>query len=140
MAVENRGRPKEPELVVKTKYTQTSYEVPSKPELGWKSVWHYDLDKFTNGPIKTEMTYPKGFKFPKVKLEKGKAYSKQPVVMVFKTSNRSNAKTKIKVWANENIDWIISQDKLVGVPEGAITLELGVGESFIKKWQLKYNL
>jgi hypothetical protein len=44
----------------------------------------------------------------KNKTEKGKAYNKQPVVMVFKTSERSNAKTKMKVFANENIDYIIS--------------------------------
>ena len=50
---------------------------------------------------------------------KGKAYNKQPVVMVFRTSNRSNAKTKMKVWRNENIDWIITQDKLAGVPSNA---------------------
>jgi hypothetical protein len=49
-----------------------------------------------NGPYKTEITYPKGQVFPKIKPEKGKAYAKQPVVIVFKTSNRSNAKLKSK--------------------------------------------
>ena len=46
--------------------------------------------------------------------------------MVFKTSNRSNAKTKIKVF-NKNIDYIISAKKLPGVPEKAEIIELGVG-------------
>ena len=32
--------------------------------------------------------------------------------MVFKTSNRSNAKIKMKVWKNTNIDYINSAAKL----------------------------
>ena len=60
--------------------------------------------------------------------------------MVFKTSNRSNARVKMKVWKNENIDYIISADKLPGVPNRAVILELAVGESFIEKYQSLYNL
>jgi hypothetical protein len=60
--------------------------------------------------------------------------------MVFKTSNNSNARVKMKIWASENIDYIISQTKLVGVPDNAIVLELGVGQSLIDIWKLKYNL
>jgi hypothetical protein len=138
--MEHRGRPKEIIQEVKEKWEVVTYEVPTKPELGWKSIWYYDNKKTTNGPFKTEVIYPKGFKLEKFKPEKGKAYNKQPVVMVFKTSNRSNAKTKMKIWANENIDYISSASKLVGVPEGAIILELGVGNSFIKKWRSNYNL
>ena len=70
----------------------------------------------------------------------GAPYPKEPVVLVFKTSNRSNAKTKMKVWRNESIDWIITQDKLAGVPSNAEILELGVGALFIKKYKSKYNL
>ncbi len=92
---ERRGRPAEAPTVVLEKWTREFYEVPTKPELGWKMVWHYDVSKNANGPFKTEMTYPKGHKHEKVKAEKGKAYNGQPVVMVFKTSERSNAKTKI---------------------------------------------
>jgi len=138
--MEHRGRPKEEIYEVKEKWDVVTYEVPTKPELGWKSIWYYDNSKTTNGPFQTEITYPKGFKEEKFKPEKGKAYNKMPVIMVFKTSNRSNAKTKMKIWANENIDYILSASKLVGVPEGAIILELGVGKSFIEKWQLKYSL
>jgi hypothetical protein len=29
---------------------------------GVKSVWSYDLDKFPNGPVSVEITYPKGSK------------------------------------------------------------------------------
>ena len=60
--------------------------------------------------------------------------------MVFKTSNRSNAKTKMKFWRNTNIDYVISASKLPGVPENAIILELAVGEGFIESYKLKYNL
>lgn len=137
---ERRGRPAEAPAVILEKFERIFYEVPTKPELGWKMVWHYDKSKNANGPFKTEMTYPKGYKHEKVKAEKGKAYNGQPVVMVFKTSNRSNAQTKMKVWNNENIDYIISAKSLPGVPDIAVILELAVGESFINTFKSKYNL
>ena len=137
---ERRGRPAEVPAVVLDKFERTFYEVPTKPELGWKSVWYYDNSKSKNGPYKTEMTYPKGYKHEKVKVDKGKPYNGQPVVMVFKTSNRSNAQTKIKVWNNENIDYIISAKSLPGVPDIAVILEIAVGESFINTFKSKYNL
>jgi len=137
---ERRGRPAEQPFVQPEKWTREFYEVPTKPELGYKMTYYYDVNKNTNGPYKTEIVYPKGHKHDPVKVEKGKAYNKQPVVMVFKTSNRSNAKTKIKIWNNENIDYIISAKSLPGIPETAEILELGVGESFIESYKLKYSL
>jgi hypothetical protein len=137
---ENRGRPTEQPAVVKEKRVETFYEVPSKPELGGKSVWYYDRSKSTVGPYKVEHTPPKGYKHPKVKIVKNQSYGGMPIVMVFKTSNRSNAKTKMKVWNNTNIDYIVSADNLPGVPDSAIILELGVGENFITQWQSKYSL
>jgi hypothetical protein len=137
---ERRGRPAEQPFVQSEKWIREFYEVPSKPELGTKTVFYYDVNKNANGPYKTEITYPKDYKHEKFKAEKGKAYNKQPVVLVFKTSNRSNAQTKMKVFANENIDYILSTDKLVGVPETAVILECGVGESFIDAWKSKYSL
>ena len=137
---ERRGRPAEQPAVQLEKFTREYYEVPTKPELGYKAVWYYDMSKNSNGPYKTEITYPKNHKHEKVKAEKGKAYHQQPVVLVFKTSNRSNAQTKMKVFANENIDYIISAPKLVGVPDTAVILECGVGESFIEFYKSKYSL
>jgi len=134
-----RGRPSE-NIERKTKYTLEFFDYPSKPELGGRSVWHFDDKKSKNGAYKVEQFFFKDGKNEKIKIEKGKAYSKMPVVMVFKTSNRSNAKTKIKVWNNENIDYIASAKKLPGVPKNAIILEVGVGPSFIKQYQEKYNL
>lgn len=135
----SRGRPSE-EVKVVTKYTQVVNEYYSNPELGEITTYHFDKDKSKNGSYKVEITYPKGTRYVKPKIEKGKSYGKTPVVMVFKTSERSNAKTKIKVWNNENIDFIISNPKLPGVPKDAIILELGVGESLIENYKLKYNL
>jgi len=137
---ERRGRPTEQPFEKPEKWIREFYEVPTKPELGYKMTYYYDINKSVNGPYKTEIVYPKGYKHDKFKVEKGKAYNKQPVVLVFKTSNRSNAQTKMKVFANENIDYIMSADKLVGVPETAIILECGVGESFIEAWKSKYSL
>ena len=135
-----KGRPKETPPVQLDKWTREFCEVPTKPELGWRMNWYYDKSKNSNGPYKTEISYPKGYKHEKFKAEKGKAYNNQPVVMVFKSSERSNAKFKIKVWNNESIDYIITAPTLPGVPDNAIILEIGVGESFIDSFKSKYNL
>jgi len=55
-----------------------------------------------------------------------------PVVVKFKTSNRSNAKTKVKIIRNRNIDEVLDKaTKIPGIPEKAVILEIGVGKSFI---------
>ena len=102
--------------------------------------WYYDKSKNSNGPYKTEISYPKGYKHEKFKADKGKAYNNQSVVMVFKTSDRSNAKTKMKVWSHENIDYIISAPSLPGIPNTAIILETAIGEGFIEFFKSKYSL
>jgi len=107
---------------------------------GTRSIIKFDISKSPNGPYSFEDTPPKGTRQSKIKLEKGKAYGKQPVVLVYKTSNRSNAKTKIKVFNNENIDYILSADKLVGIPSTAEIVDIGVGISFVKRYKLEYNL
>ena len=82
---ENRGRPSE--NVVKL----TKWELDTDD-----SIWKYDMDKFANGPYSVEQKFQAGNKPEKFKVDQ-KPYGKHPVVMVFKTSNRSNAKTKIKI-------------------------------------------
>ena len=50
-----------------------------------------------------------------------------PTVLVFKTSNRSNAKTKMKVYKTKNVDEVIDgleEGKLPGVPKKAEVLDL----------------
>ena len=133
-----QGRIKENDTI-SDKWVITSYEVPNKPELGSKSVWHFDINKNDKGCYKVEHTPAKGETHPKVKVNKTQSYG-FPVGMVFKTSKNANAKTKLKVWNNTNIDYIITQEKLPGVPEKAVILELGVGEELIKTWKSKYSL
>jgi|TARA_B110000914_G_scaffold219308_1_gene227781 hypothetical protein len=135
----SRGRPSE-QTEVKTKWEQVFYEYPSKPELGETTTWYYDVTKAKNGPYKVETKFPKGVKYPKVKIEKNQTYGKASVVLVFKTSNRSNAKIKMKVWRNTNIDYIATAPKLPGVPDKAEILHLSVGESFVAKYKQEYNL
>jgi len=53
---------------------------------------------------------------------------KDLVSIVFKTSNRSNARTKIKTFRNKCIDDILKQKKIIGIPENAIILEIGMGK------------
>tara|TARA_Y100001972_G_scaffold48760_1_gene59983 strand:+ start:427 stop:807 length:381 start_codon:yes stop_codon:yes gene_type:complete len=124
-----RGRPSE-NVVKKTKY-KLEFE---------DSTWYFDDKKSKNGAYKVEQIQPKGERIGKIKIQKGKAYGKMPVVMAFKTSNRSNAKTKIKVWKNENVDYILTAKKLPGVPEKAEILNIGIGSSFIEEYNKKYNL
>jgi len=60
-----------------------------------------------------------------------------PVVVKFKTSNRSNAKTKVKVINNKNVDEVLDvKTKIPGIPENAVILEVGLGKSFIEKFGL----
>ena len=66
-----------------------------------------------------------------------------PTVLVFKTSNRSNAKTKMKVYKTKNIDEVIDSleaGNLPGVPKKAEVLELALGNSFTQKYKQRYNL
>jgi hypothetical protein len=140
--VERRGRPTEAPVVVLEKFERNFFQYANEQyqKEGTKTTWFHDVNKNSNGPYKVEKTFPKGHKFDKVKPEKSKAYSKQPVVMVFKSSERANAKYKIKVWNNENIDFIITAPTLPGVPDTAIILETAVGESFIDIFKSKYSL
>ena len=59
-----------------------------------------------------------------------------PVVVTFKTSNRSNAKIKQKVIRNKNVDEVNDVNvKIPGIPDKAIILSIGLGESFIGKFK-----
>ena len=69
----------------------------------------------------------------------GAPYIKGPVVLVFKTSNRKNDRTKMKIFKNKNVD-VVNEKKMPGVPENAVVLELAVGESFIDTYKHKYKL
>jgi hypothetical protein len=135
----DKGRPSE-NTEINPKFTRVYKDVPTKPEIGEISTWKYDLDKFKNGPISVSIEFPKNTKFPKPEIDKNQQYGVGPVVMVFKTSERKNAKTRMKVWKNTNIDYINEASTLSGVPDNAPILELGVGESYINMWKNKYDL
>lgn len=65
---------------------------------------------------------------------------KGQVTIVFKTSNRKNARVKIKTYKHKSIDEILTAKKLVGIPENAIILEMGMGTMFEEQWKQKYKL
>jgi hypothetical protein len=67
-------------------------------------------------------------------------YHKDLVSIVFKTSNRSNANTKMKTYRNKSIDDILDAAKLVGIPDKAVILEIGMGEKLEQQYRKKYNL
>jgi len=137
-----RGRPKEVVQEIKSKFIKEYYEYHNEElrDQGWYSKWHYDDKKSSNGPWKVEYIPPKGWKPDEEKIIKNQTYAGGDVVMVFNTSNRSNAKTKMKIWKNTNVDAVNSATKLPGVPDKAVILELGVGETMINEYKLKYNL
>jgi|DEB0MinimDraft_10_1074344.scaffolds.fasta_scaffold285020_2 hypothetical protein len=60
--------------------------------------------------------------------------------IVFKTSNRKNARTKIKVFKNKTPDDILKVDKLTGIPINAIILEIGFGQRLNEIYKHKYKL
>jgi hypothetical protein len=66
-------------------------------------------------------------------------YHKSDVTIVFKTSNRSNAKTKIKTLRNKSIDDVLDR-KIPGIPDNAVILEMGIGDEFEERWKHKYKL
>ncbi len=66
-------------------------------------------------------------------------YYKSNITIVFKTSNRSNARTKMKTFRNKSIDDVLEK-KLPGIPDNAVILEMGIGEIFEEKYKLKYKL
>ena len=67
-------------------------------------------------------------------------YHKSTVTVVFKTSNRSNAKTKIKTFRNKSIDDILSAKRIIGIPETSIILELGIGKELEYQYNKRYKL
>lgn len=66
-------------------------------------------------------------------------YHKSDVTIVFKTSNRSNAKTKMKTLRNKSIDDVLER-KIPGIPDTAVILEMGIGLEFQRQWKQKYKL
>lgn len=74
-------------------------------------------------------------------MARGSSYPKVPIVIAFATSNRSNAKSKIKVVRNRTIDDLIDCNYVIpGIPAKSIIKEVGIGEIFIERYKKKYNI
>ena len=67
-------------------------------------------------------------------------YHKDLVTVIFKTSERKNAKTKIKTFRNKSIDDILNAKRIVGIPDTAVILEMGMGVRLEEQYRKKYNL
>ena len=68
------------------------------------------------------------------------SYHKSTVTIVFKTSDRSNARTKMKTFRNKTIDDILAAKRIVGLPDAAVILELGIGKQLEEQYRKKYKL
>ena len=68
------------------------------------------------------------------------SYHKSTVTVVFKSSNRSNTKTKMKTFRNKSIDDILDAKRIIGVPDTAVILELGIGKQLEEQYRKKYKL
>jgi hypothetical protein len=126
-----RGRPAETPAVKKAKW-----ELKCKSHTGDEITYVYNEKKNPNG-VSTIVNQKGKAHIPSI--DKKESYTPQPVVMVFKL-NRKNAKPKMKIWNNTNIDYINSCEKLAGVPNDADIMELSVGTKFINEYKSKYNL
>lgn len=68
------------------------------------------------------------------------AIYRDTVGIVFKTSARSNARTKIKIMQNKTPDEIITAKRIPGIPDNAVILEIGFGKRLIESYKQKYKL
>tara|TARA_B100000925_G_C21777111_1_gene374629 strand:+ start:308 stop:541 length:234 start_codon:yes stop_codon:yes gene_type:complete len=62
-----------------------------------------------------------------------------PVVVVWKASKHGRSKPKMKIFKTKHVDDIIGGQKVHGIPNSAIFLDIGVGTSFIKTYKKKYK-
>ena len=67
-------------------------------------------------------------------------YHKDTISIVFKTSNRSNARVKIKTFRNKSIDDILDAKRIIGIPDNAVILKIGMGKMLEEQYRKKYKL
>jgi len=69
------------------------------------------------------------------------SYPKVPISIVFKTSDRKNAKYKMKTVRKYTIDDLMDLNYVIpGIPENAIIKEVGVGKIFADRYRKKYGI
>ena len=100
---ENRGRPSEQQAEAPRQYTRIFHEFSSKPELGGKEIWHYNLDKTNKGPYLVEIYDPEYEKIEKLynKLER----LQTPKYHENGRKKRTTKIDKIKMEATERAYW-----------------------------------
>jgi hypothetical protein len=68
-------------------------------------------------------------------------YPKEPVIIVYKQSERKNAITKMKIVKGRNIDELIGLNfNIAGIHETDIIIAVGIGDTFEAYYKTKYNL
>ena len=68
------------------------------------------------------------------------SYAKIAIGIAFATSNRSNARTKVKVVRNRNIDQLIDCNFVIpGINAKAIIKDVVMGETLIARLKKKYK-
>lgn len=68
------------------------------------------------------------------------SYPKIPIGIAFATSNRSNAKHKVKIVRNRNIDQLIDLNYIIpGIPAKAVIKEVVMGQSLCDRLIEKYK-
>lgn len=69
------------------------------------------------------------------------SYPRVPITIVFKTSDRKNAKYKMKTVRKYTIDDLMDLNYIIpGIPKGAIIKEIGVGKIFAERYAKKYGI
>ena len=69
------------------------------------------------------------------------SYPKVSISIAFATSNRKNAKVKVKTIRNRTIDDLIDCNYIIpGIPAKSVIKEVGVGKIFKKRYEKKYGI
>lgn len=69
------------------------------------------------------------------------SYPKVPISIAFATSNRKNAKVKVKTIRNRTIDDLIDCNYIIpGIPAKAVIKEVGIGKIFKERYEKKYGI
>ena len=69
------------------------------------------------------------------------SYPKVPISIAFATSDRKNAKVKVKTIRNRTIDDLIECNYIIpGIPAKAVIKEIGVGKIFKERYEKKYGI
>lgn len=74
-------------------------------------------------------------------MAKESSYPKAPISIAFATSNRKNAKVKVKTIRNRTIDNLIDCNYIIpGIPAKAVIKEVGIGKIFKERYEKKYGV